>query len=135
MLKEVNFFLPVGYTDKDGNLHREGKMRMTTALDEIEIHEEERFSVKFRNHDILLFSRVITSLGDISPVTPQIIKALYEVDFRYLQTLYQEINSSIENRLATRCPNCNHINKVNLNQMYKNLEFYLTTNNDEKKVN
>ena len=32
---EYPFTLPRGYLDKDGNLHKEGVMRMATAADEI----------------------------------------------------------------------------------------------------
>ena len=32
---EFQFTLPKGYVDKDGNLHREGVMRLATAKDEI----------------------------------------------------------------------------------------------------
>ena len=32
---EFPFVLPKGYVDRDGNLHREGTMRLATANDEI----------------------------------------------------------------------------------------------------
>ena len=32
---EFDFVLPKGFVDDSGNLHREGSMRMATALDEI----------------------------------------------------------------------------------------------------
>ena len=32
---EVEFTLPIGYRDGDGNLHRQGVMRLATAGDEI----------------------------------------------------------------------------------------------------
>mgnify|MGYP003297876608 FL=1 len=32
---EFEFTLPKGYVDKEGNLHREGVMRLATAKDEI----------------------------------------------------------------------------------------------------
>jgi len=32
---EYDFTLPMGYADEDGTLHKEGKMRLATAADEI----------------------------------------------------------------------------------------------------
>lgn len=32
---EYEFTLPLGYVDKDGNVHRRGTMRLATAKDEI----------------------------------------------------------------------------------------------------
>ena len=32
---EYEFTLPVGYQDEEGNLHRDGAMRLATAADEI----------------------------------------------------------------------------------------------------
>ena len=32
---EFEFVLPKGYIDDNGNLHREGSMRLATAMDEI----------------------------------------------------------------------------------------------------
>ena len=32
---EFTFVLPRGYVDREGNLHKEGKMRLATAADEI----------------------------------------------------------------------------------------------------
>ena len=36
MRTEVPFTLPMGYVDGNGNVHREGRMRLATARDEIE---------------------------------------------------------------------------------------------------
>lgn len=126
--KEINFLLPIGFEDENGNIHRDGKMRATTALDEIEIHSDEKLSFHKHYHDILLFSRVITKLGDLSTITCEIIENLYEADFRYLQTLYQSINGNMQTEFITKCPECNNINKILLNEVYKNIDFYANKN-------
>jgi hypothetical protein len=122
--KEISFLLPIGYEDDKGKFHREGKMRSTTAMDEIEIHADERLSFQKHYHDILLFNRVIIKLGDIASITCEIIENLYEADFRYLQTLYQSLNSDMKSELVTKCPKCSEINRINLSDVYKNIDFY-----------
>jgi len=121
---EFQFILPVGYLGEDGKLHRTGRMRLATALDEIEIHADERMLSSERYHDILLFSRVITEIGDLSPVTPELIEGLFEVDFRYLQSLYMEKNGQLQYEIESTCPKCRSRNTVNLADVYSNLEFY-----------
>ena len=39
---EFEFTLPQGYTDDEGTLHREGRMRLATAADEIEPLQDPR---------------------------------------------------------------------------------------------
>lgn len=124
--KELSFILPVGYEDDKGTIHREGKMRMTTAIDEIEIHSDERLSFNKHYHDVLLLARVIIALGSIEQITVEIIENLYEVDFRYLQTFYQSINGDMKSELVTHCPNCKSINKININSVFNNIDFYTT---------
>jgi hypothetical protein len=126
MSGEFDFLLPVGYLDDDGTLHRTGTMRLATALDEIEIHSDERMLSSERYHDILLFSRVITKIGDYSPVTAEIVEGLFEVDFRYLQSLYMEKNGQLQHRIESVCPKCQSRNTVDLAKVYSNLEFYFS---------
>ena len=62
---EFEFVLPKGYIDKDGNLHREGTMRLANAKDEILPLQDPRV---VRNQGfliVILLSRVITRLGDL----------------------------------------------------------------------
>ncbi|MBN1423918.1 phage tail assembly protein [Candidatus Fermentibacteria bacterium] len=99
-------------------------MRLATALDEIEIHSDERMLSSERYHDILLFSRVISAIGDLSPVTAELIEGLFEVDFRYLQSLYMERNGQLPYEIESTCPQCQGRNRVNLAEVYSNLEFY-----------
>lgn len=121
---EMDFVLPIGYQDENGELHREGTMRLATALDEIEVHNDEKSFSSERFHDVLLMARIIPKIGTISAVSVAIIQNLYEVDFRYLQTLYKEINGQLENEIKVKCPKCNHIDKIHLSEVYKKLDFY-----------
>ena len=77
-----------------------------------------------RYHDILLLSRVINTIEDVGPVDPELIEGLFEVDFRYLQSLYMERNGQLQYQIESNCPKCESCNSVNLADVYSNLDFY-----------
>jgi len=103
---EFEFTLPCGYIDAHGNLHRQGTMRLATALDEVEPLQDVRVRVNEAYLSILLLSRVITRLGDISRVSPAIVEKLFSADMAYLQDLYIRVNDASTNLVETQCPNC-----------------------------
>ena len=74
---EFQFTLPKGYVDKDGNLHREGVMRLATAKDEIAPLQDYRVQANRAYLVIILLSRVITKLGTLRMITPNIIEELF----------------------------------------------------------
>jgi len=96
---EFPFTLPTGYLDPDGILHREGMMRRATAADEIVPIRDPRVQANASYLIIILLSRVVTSLGDVAMITPQVIEGLFVEDLNFLQGFYKQINSS-ENPLA-----------------------------------
>jgi hypothetical protein len=90
---EFDFVLPKGLVDDDGTLHREGTMRLATARDELEPLRDP----KVRDADdpyltVIVLSRVITSLGTKSRVTPRDIEGLFAADLAYLQDFYSVVN-------------------------------------------
>jgi hypothetical protein len=89
---EFDFTLPRGYVDKDGNLHRQGIMRLATARDEIEPMRDPRVVDNEAYLTVILLSRVLTQLGDVSQVTPKTIEGLFALDLAYLQDLYEAVN-------------------------------------------
>ena len=91
---EFPFTLPTGYLDADGELHREGMMRRATAADEIVPLKDPRVQANASYLIIILLSRVITSLGSVAMITPQVIEGLFVEDLNYLQAFYKMINSS-----------------------------------------
>ena len=103
---EVEFTLPRGYVDAAGNLHRQGVMRLARALDEIEPLRDVRIRSNEAYLSILLLSRVIVRLGDIAPVTPEVIEQLFASDFAYLQETYLRLNDSGSLAVETECPSC-----------------------------
>lgn len=90
--KEFEFTLPKGYLDGEGNLHRKGIMRLAKAADEIEPLRDSRVKENPAYSTILILSRVITKLGVIEVINPQVIEALYAIDLNYLYDLYQKVN-------------------------------------------
>ena len=129
--KEFEFFLPIGYEDENGEYHRKGKMRLATAMDEIEINNNPQSKLKTRYRDCLLFSRVIESLGALTDITPEVIENLYEADFIYLQMLYNKLNSDFNEHVTTRCPHCGQVNSTDLTDLFTELNFIL----EEKELN
>ena len=63
---EFEFTLPRGYVDKDGNVHRKGVMRLATAKDEILPLQDYRVQNNRAYLVIILLSRVISKLGDLT---------------------------------------------------------------------
>jgi hypothetical protein len=106
---EFEFTLPRGYLDEQRNLHRQGTMRLATALDEIEPLQDVRVRANQAYLIIMLLSRVITRLGTISPVSLAVVERLTVVDMQYLQNLYFQINAELSegaNLIRTQCPTC-----------------------------
>src|SRR5512135_3428738 len=89
---EFEFSLPQGYLDPQGNVHREGSMRLTMALDEIVAMRDPRVKADEAYLSIVLLSRVITRLGTLRQVGPHVIENLFVSDLDYLEEFYRQIN-------------------------------------------
>lgn len=105
---EYDFTLPFGYVDREGNLHRSGVMRLATAADEILPLRDPRVQSNQAYLIIILLSRVISKLGSLAVVNPQVIEELYAVDLAYLQEFYNRINRDGKATLEATCPKCEH---------------------------
>ena len=103
---EHAFSLPMGYVDPEGNLHKDGTMRLATAFDEIAPLKDPRVQSNPAYLLVILLSRVVTKLGELEHINPKVIEALYAADLAYLQDLYGRINSNGHNRVRTQCPHC-----------------------------
>jgi hypothetical protein len=104
---EHDFTLPLGYLDRDGDLHREGVMRLATAADEIAPLRDERVQRNPAYLTVILLSRVVTRLGGVERITPGMIEGLFAADLAYLQALYNRINQ-LGDGLEVACPECAH---------------------------
>ncbi len=114
---EFPFTLPRGYVDSEGNLHREGIMRMATAYDEIAPMKDPRVQATPGYLVIILLSRVITRLGSLEHINPKVIEGLFSADLAYLQDLYRRINENGHNRLVLTCPHCEKEFEVELENL------------------
>ncbi len=103
---EFEFNLPQGYVDPQGNVHREGSMRLTTALDEIVAMRDPRVKADEAYLSIVLLSRVITRLGTLRQVSPHVIESLFVNDLDYLQEFYRQINEEGRAHVDVVCPHC-----------------------------
>lgn len=112
MQTAFDFTLPRGYMDEYGTIHQEGAMRLATALDEIEPVRDPRVRQNEAYLNILILTRVITRLGTLREVKPELIEKLFLDDFIYLQDFYAEINGSGTTKIAVTCPNCGHEHEV-----------------------
>src|ERR1043165_10232015 len=101
---EYAFTLPKGYIDKDGNLHRQGVMRLANAKDEIAPLQDPRVQRNSAYLVVILLSRVVTKLGELTDVNPAVVENLFSADLAYLQDLYRRINSNGHSRVKLTCP-------------------------------
>ncbi|GJG89715.1 hypothetical protein tb265_48960 [Gemmatimonadetes bacterium T265] len=104
---EHEFTLPMGYLDPEGTLHRRGVMRLATAADEILPLKDPRVQKNAAYLAVLLLARVVTRLGPIEPVTPNVIEGLFAADLAHLQALYNEVNR-VDEGATVVCPQCQH---------------------------
>ncbi|HEX6289744.1 MAG TPA: hypothetical protein VFZ66_11165 [Herpetosiphonaceae bacterium] len=105
---EFEFTLPRGYVDREGNVHRQGTMRLATAMDEIAPMRDPRVRSNQAYLVIILLSRVITKLGTLRDVNPGVIEELFSADLAFLQDFYRRINETGTSLVAVACPECSH---------------------------
>jgi hypothetical protein len=104
---EFEFTLPRGYVDRAGNVHRKGRMRLATALDEIAPLRDPRVRQNQAYHTIILLTRVIAQLGTLPAIDTSVVEGLFTADLAFLQDLYRqknELGPDEEGRI--RCPSC-----------------------------
>jgi hypothetical protein len=106
METEHPFLLPRGYLAPDGRIHREGRLRLATARDEVAVIEDPRVRLNRAYAVVLLLSRTIVRLGDLEGdrMTPEVVEGLFSADLAYLQELYRQVNGLGPG--SGRCPHC-----------------------------
>jgi len=111
---EFEFTLPRGYVDAEGNLHKQGTMRLATALDEIAPLRDPRVTANQPYLAVILLARVVTRLGSLPDVNTGVIEKLFSADFSYLQEFYRQVNENGTAKVSTICPECSHNFEVDL---------------------
>jgi len=105
---EIEFTLPKGYLDEDGQLHRAGVMRLATAADEILPLKDPRVQQNPAYLSVIVLARVVTRLGSLPDVSTRLIEGLFASDLAFLQSLYEELNGAEEpDAVARPAPGAN----------------------------
>lgn len=106
---EFPFVLPRGFVDYEGNVHREGVMRLATARDELLAQSDARVTRSPGYLTVMLLEKTIIQLGTVSvPIGTTVIENLFASDLAFLQDLYRRINQEGHTEAAVTCPSCNH---------------------------
>ncbi len=107
---EFDFTLPRGFVDRNGTIHRKGRMRLATALDEIAPMRDPRVRQNQAYHTIILLARVITHLGTLPAIDTATIENMFTADLAFLQELYRIRNELVEPDAGhVRCPSCGEL--------------------------
>ncbi len=105
---EYEFILPKGYVDKEGNLHKNGLMRLARAKDRVLPRQDERVAKNPNYFMVIVLSRVVAKLGTVKLVNTAVIENLFAADWRFLVDLYREINESGASKVKLNCAKCGH---------------------------
>ncbi|MEU6615562.1 MULTISPECIES: hypothetical protein [Streptomyces] len=111
---EFAFELPRGYVDDEGQVHRNGTMRLATARDELKPQIDLRVKENPAYLSVVLLAQVITQLGPITDVHTGIVERMYATDVAFLQDFYRRINSEGHTHAAVTCPLCHGSFEVDL---------------------
>jgi len=106
MQTEFPFVLPRGYVDSRGRTHREGRMRLATARDEIAPQADPRVRGNPAYLTVLLLARTVTRLEGVADVDTDVVEGLFAADLAFLQDLYQQVNRHGDTRAEVTCPRC-----------------------------
>ena len=110
-----DFTLPRGYVDGNGDVHKNGRMRLATAVDEISATRDPRVLSNPSYLTIVVLSKVVTELEGIPIISPNIIERLFTADLAFLQDMYQRINDVEPPVMKVICPHCGEEMDVPLN--------------------
>ncbi|XWK89392.1 MAG: phage tail assembly protein [Phormidium sp.] len=106
MTTEFKFILPKGLVDTEGKIHRQGVMRLATAKDEISLQQDRYVRENPGYGFLVMLSRVITNLGELSSITPNLLENLFTLDLAYLREFYNRVNQQESASILVKCPRC-----------------------------
>lgn len=115
MITTYDFELPKGYVDSTGQIHKFGKMRLATAMDEITATKDPRVVGNPSYLTVVLLSKVITEIAGVETIVPTIIERLFTADLAFLQDMYQRINDIEPPTMQVVCPECGKVQQVPIN--------------------
>lgn len=106
LMTEFEFTLPRGLVDPSGQVHRTGLMRLSTARDELLVQKDRRVQNDEHYGTLVLLSLVLTRLGTLDPVTPELLEGLFSLDLAYLKEVYNRLNQQGNLHVPALCPHC-----------------------------
>ncbi len=112
-LEQIDFMLPKGIIDKDGNVHKKGVLRLPQGLD-----REILTPIAQQNmgHGVtLMLTRCIQSIEGIDVVTEEMVRKLKIMDRDYLNKLLQENKYGMDTTVELTCPICGYEFEGDLN--------------------
>ena len=109
------FTLPKGYVDVSGGVHRNGRMRLATAGDEISATRDPRVLSNPSYLTIVILSKVIVDMEGLEVITPSHIERLFTADLAFLQDMYQKINDVEPPKMKVVCPHCGEMVEAPIN--------------------
>ncbi len=115
METEFEFTLPKGYIDGNGEIHKNGKMRLATAGDEMRAQRDPRVLSNPSYLTIVLLAEVITEIEGVATIAPSIIEKLFTADLAFLQDMYQRINDIEPPTMHFVCPDCGKEHEIPIN--------------------
>lgn len=83
-------------------------MRLATARDELFAQMDPQVRKTPAYLSVILLSKTITSLGEMSSIGTSTIEGLFASDLAFLQDLYRRINQEGHTEAAVTCPECQH---------------------------
>lgn len=87
-----HFSLPIGLLDSQGKCHQEGEMRLARGKDELFLQLDPRSLENPAYGTLIVLSRAIVRLGNLSALTPEDLEGLFLIDWQHLQDFYNSIN-------------------------------------------
>ena len=115
METEYEFTLPKGYIDANGDVHKNGRMRLATAGDEMRAQRDPRVLANPSYLTIVLLSEVITQIEGVQTIVPNIMERMFTADLAFLQDMYQRINDIEPPTMHFVCPDCGKEHEIPLN--------------------
>lgn len=81
-------------------------MRLATAGDEMSALRDPKVKADESYMNVVLLSKVVTNLGTLPEITPEIMEGLFISDMEYLQNMYDTINKADKPQIQVTCPHC-----------------------------
>jgi hypothetical protein len=111
---QFDFILPRGLVDEQGQVHRQGTMRLATARDEMQIDRHRTVRDYPSYGTLVMLSQVIVQLGNLDRLVPTQLENLFTQDLAYLKEFYNRINQQGSAKIAAQCPACQTNHEVEL---------------------